>query len=117
MFLPVTSCVTGKIPQDHALQELLQILSQASRTPRRARDPGQQVDPTVGFMPTPPPRPPVNPAPRRPTPRDAPDRVVAAIASAVDQGPIWLACQKHRMDRLLLGLQSASDDIAVASGS
>ena len=105
-------------------QELLQILSQASRTPRRARDPGQQVDPTVGFMPTPPPRPPVNPAPRRPTPRDAPDRVVAAIASAVDQGPTaegsplsWLACQKHRMDRLLLGLQSASDDIAVASGS
>lgn len=113
-------------------QELLQILSQASRTPRRSKEPGAAGAAQVeghgggsrGFMPTPPPRPPVNPAPRRPTPL-APDRVVAAIASAVDSGsntaegsPLsWLACQKHRMDRLLLGLQSASEDVAVASGS
>lgn len=106
-------------------QELLQILSQASRTPRRSKEPAQaQVEGCGGFMPTPPPRPPVNPAPRRPTPL-APDRVVAAIASAVDTGsntaegsPLsWLACQKHRMDRLLLGLQSASEDVAVVSGS
>lgn len=99
-------------------QELLQILSQASRAPRSTELRAE------GLTPTPPPRPPVKPAPRRPA-SHAPERVVAAIASAVDTGsgsaeasPLsWLACQKHRMDRLLLGLQSASEDITVASGS
>ena len=31
-----------------------------------------------------------------PRPRDAPDRVVAAIASAVDQGPMFLGLKKPR---------------------
>eukprot|EP00913_Durusdinium_trenchii_P025466 g23905.t1 len=97
------------------LHELLQILSQASRALRSTELRAE------GLTPTPPPRPPVKPAPRRPA-SHAPERVVAAIASAVDTGsgsaegsPLsWLACQKHRMDRLLLGLQSASEDITVA---
>eukprot|EP00435_Cladocopium_sp_Y103_P024133 s1601_g5.t3 len=101
--------------------ELRLMYSLDGKAQRRSREPGaaQQAE-GLGFMPTPPPRPPVNPAPRRPTPL-APDRVVAAIASAVDTGsstaegsPLsWLACQKHRMDRLLLGLQSASEDVAL----
>lgn len=116
-------------------QELLKILSQASqknsqrsKTQEVARPILSEGD-SVTFLPTPPPRPPGgNPAPRRPPTSVAPERVVAAIASAVDKGvtsaPVpdtsplsWLACQKHRMDRLLLGLQSASEDRAVASGS
>eukprot|EP00439_Symbiodinium_sp_Y106_P041649 s2405_g5.t1 len=116
-------------------EELLKILSQASqknsqrsKTQEVARPILSEGD-SVTFLPTPPPRPPGgNPAPRRPPTSVAPERVVAAIASAVDKGvtsaPVpdtsplsWLACQKHRMDRLLLGLQSASEDRAVASGS
>mmetsp|Transcript_19868 Transcript_19868/g.46473 ORF Transcript_19868/g.46473 Transcript_19868/m.46473 type:complete len:703 (-) Transcript_19868:47-2155(-) len=115
-------------------QELLKILAQASQKSSQARSktaelvrPAPAEGEGVTFLPTPPPRPPGTiPAPRRPPTSVAPERVVAAIASAVDRGAVsppdnsplsWLAEKKHRMDRLLLGLQSASDDIAVASGS